>query len=98
MAPDLLTNQHCPWRLKPSERLRDEFAYLRRLHASARTRLHDRDDFLTEPVTRSTHHQDILDVGMLSEYFLDLLDEDLFAAGVHHHRVAPEHDDGAVVG
>src|SRR4051794_22269851 len=97
MASDLLADQHCSRRLEASERLRDEFTHLRRLQASAWTRLHDRDDFLTEPVTRSTDHQDILDIGMLSEYFLDLLDEDLFTAGVHHHRVATEHDDRAVV-
>ena len=59
----------------------------------ARAELHDADDLLAEAVARPADDDRVDDVRVAAQHLLDLLDEDLLAAAVHHQRVAPEEDD-----
>src|ERR1700744_2788381 len=46
------------------------------------------DEFITPAITGAAHHQRIGDRGMCAQYFLDLLDENLLAAGIDDQRIA----------
>src|SRR5271166_5467566 len=57
----------------------------------------ERDKFFTPAIARAAHHQCIGDRGMRTQYFLDLLDEHLFAAGIDDQRIAAVQPQGAVL-
>ena len=59
-------------------------------------RLHDGDDPLAPPLVGDADHDGVEHAGMGLERRLDLLGEDLLAAGVDAHRTAAEQDDRAV--
>ena len=58
--------------------------------------LDDGGHLLTEAFTRSADHERVDHVDMALEDRLDLLDEHLLAAGVHHERVASEQHNSSV--
>src|SRR3546814_2217207 len=53
---------------------------------------------MAEALAGPTDHQRVGDGRVASQHLFDLLDEHLLAAGVHDHRVAAQHHDGAVSG
>src|SRR5262245_10277666 len=90
MPTDPVTQEHGARSLEPGDRLRRELADTRRGEVRARAELDERDHLLTEPVMRPADDEGVQDVGMAADRLLDLLDEDLLAAGVDHHRVPAE--------
>ncbi len=59
--------------------------------------LHDRDDLVAPAFARSAGDHAVVDAGMRLDRRLDLLGEDLLAAGVDRHRVAAVQLDDAVL-
>ena len=96
MPPDRVAHGHGAGRLEASDLGGDELAEAGRVDHGAVAWRHHRHHLLAEALRRATDDERVDHVGVSAQHRLDLLDEHLLPAGVHHHGVAAEHHDAPV--